>query len=375
MLEQLFISLSHQQIKFNLINKCDTFLNRKNFIKTVSLSSATILFSSGFSFAINNLESHKKNIIPAKLKSGDRIALVAPGSYLLESELQSAVKNISDLGFEVTFSEKLLLQNGYFSGTDQERADDLMNMFERNDVNGIFCVRGGYGCARILPLLDYKVIKNNPKVLIGYSDVTALLFGIYKKTGLVTFHGPVATSTFNDFSISNFNNVLMNNSFPKKFFNAVEDLDENPYGVTTLVKGKAKGQMIGGNLSIMVSLIGTEYDLSYDDKIIFIEEVGEEPYRIDRMLTQLIQAKKFEKAAGIMMGIFRKCEPKTEDPSFSKSFTLMEVLKDRLGNLKIPVIYGMSFGHIKNKFTIPFGTIATLDTEEQIFILEESPVI
>jgi muramoyltetrapeptide carboxypeptidase len=160
-----------------------------------------------------------------------------------------------------------------------------------------------------------------------------------------------------------------------KFSNATEDLDENPYGVVSIVKGKAKGKLIGGNLSIMVSLIGTDFDVSYDNSIVFIEEIGEEPYRIDRMLTQLIQAKKFDKATGIMMGIFRKCESKIDDPSFSKSFTLMEVLKDRLSDLNLPVVYGMSFGHIKNKFTIPFGAIATLDTEENTFSVEESPVI
>jgi muramoyltetrapeptide carboxypeptidase len=341
----------------------------------MSLSVASTFIYSSFLKSETKSENRLTRIFPRMLKEGDRIAIVSPGSYLLEDELQIAVRNISELGFEVTFSDKLLLQNGYFSGTDQQRAQDLIDMFEREDVKGIICARGGYGCSRILPLLDYNIIKQNPKVLIGYSDVTALLFGIYKNTGLITFHGPVAISTFNNFSVRNFNSVLMNKSFPLKMKNANEDIDENPYGVIALVEGKAKGELIGGNLSIMVSLIGTDYDLSYDNKIIFIEEVGEEPYRIDRMLTQLIQAKKFDKAAGIMMGVLRNCEPKTDNPSFVKSFTLMEVLKDRLGSLKIPVIYGMSFGHIKNKFTIPFGLQAELDTDEQTFSLEESPVI
>jgi muramoyltetrapeptide carboxypeptidase len=124
----------------------------------------------------------------------------------------------------------------------------------------------------------------------------------------------------------------------------------------------------------MVSLIGTEYDVDYSKKIIFIEEIGEEPYRVDRMLTQLIQAGKFENASCVMMGIFDKCEPKEKDPAYGKSFTLMEVLKDRLGNLKIPVVYGMSFGHIKNKFTIPFGALAELDADKQTFTLLEKAV-
>lgn len=353
-------------------------MNRKKFIKSISAVTAisALPVNHLLSFPSND-ENHAEKISiikPKHLKEGDRIALVAPGSYISESELQDSVKDLSDLGFQVTFSEKLTLQNGYFSGTDQQRAEDLMDMFEREDVDAIMCVRGGYGCARILPLLDYSVIKKHPKILIGYSDVTALLYGIFRKTGLITFHGPVATSTFNDFTVNNFKRVLMNLNPDRKYFNANPSSDENIYGVRTLVNGKAKGRLVGGNLSIMVSLIGTKYDVDYSNKIIFIEEVGEEPYRIDRMLTQLIQADKFKNAAGVMMGIFSKCEPREKDPSFSKSFSLMEVLTDRFFNMKIPVVYGMSFGHVKDKFTIPFGALAELDTNEQSFTLLEPAV-
>lgn len=353
-------------------------MDRKNFIHSITAITTLGILPSEKVFSISTedeIDSEKFSIIkPPRLKEGDRIALVAPGSYITEKELQDSVANLSDLGFQVTFSEKLTLQNGYFSGTDQQRADDLMDMFEREDVDAIMCVRGGYGCARILPLLDYSVIKKHPKILIGYSDVTALLYGIFKKTGLITFHGPVATSTFNEFSVSNFKRVLMTTEARKKFFNANPASDENVYGVKTIVEGKAKGRLVGGNLSIMVSLIGTKYDVDYSNKIIFIEEIGEEPYRIDRMLTQLIQSDKFKNASGVMMGIFSKCEPKVQDPSFSKSFSLMEVLMDRFSDMKIPVIYGMSFGHIKDKFTIPFGALAELDTTEQTFTLLESAV-
>lgn len=353
-------------------------MNRKNFFKSLAAITtlSSIPFQSSNSLSLDkDFSTEKLSIIkPKRLKEGDRIALVAPGSYISGNELQESVKNLSDLGFQVTFTERLTLQDGYFSGNDSQRAEDLMEMFERDDVDAIMCVRGGYGCARILPLLDYNVIKKNPKILIGYSDVTALLYGIFKKTGLITFHGPVATSTFNEFSVQNLKSVLMNPEKNKKFLNANPANDENIYGVQTLVKGKAKGRLIGGNLSIMVSLIGTKYDIDYAGKIIFIEEVGEEPYRIDRMLTQLIQSNKFKSAAGIMMGIFSKCEPREKDAAFSKSFSLMEVLKDRFSGFKIPVIYGMSFGHIKDKFTIPFGGLAELDTNEQNFSLLETVV-
>jgi muramoyltetrapeptide carboxypeptidase len=350
-------------------------MNRKNFLKTISTAAvgAGLLPSSAMTTASTKF---KKSVIkPPRLKAGDTIGLVAPGSYISESELQDSIKNLEALGFKVVYSDKILLQNGYFSGTDEQRAEDLTYMFKRNDVAGIVCTRGGYGCARILPLLDYDVIGENPKVLIGYSDVTALNYGIFRKTGLITFHGPVSISTFNEFSVNNFKKVLMNLSNEIVFENSNSGEDENPYGVVSIAEGKKKGKLIGGNLSIAVSLIGTEFDVDYDDAIIFLEEIGEEPYRIDRMLTQMIQAEKFEDANGVAMGIFRRCEPKIKDPSFSKSFSLMDVLMDRLGNLKIPVVYGMSFGHIKDKFTIPFGIEAELDSEKQTITLMESPVI
>lgn len=349
-------------------------MKRKNFIKTISTAAvgAGLLSSSAISSA--EAKSDKPVIKPRRLKTGDTIGLVSPGSYISESELQDSIKNLEALGFKVVYSDKILLQNGYFSGTDEQRAEDLTNMFKRNDVAGIVCTRGGYGCARILPLLDYDVIENNPKVLIGYSDVTALHYGIFKKTGLVTFHGPVSISTFNTFSVVNFRKVLMNPVSGIVLMNSNSGEDENIYGIVSLVNGKKQGKLLGGNLSIAVSLIGTEFDLDYKDAIIYLEEIGEEPYHIDRMLTQMIQTAKFRETNGIAMGIFRKCEPKQSDPSFSKSFSLMDVLKDRLGNLKIPVVYGMSFGHIKDKFTIPFGIKAELDAEKQTITLLESSV-
>lgn len=359
-------------------------MNRKKFITSLSVAS---IGAATFPYSIlakpskvqkQNLEDFFKDepavIKPPRLKVGDKLAIVAPGSYISEEELQDSIKNLNQLGFETTYSDKVLLQHGYFAGSDKDRAEDLMEKFKDKSVKGIVCARGGYGCARILPLLDYDVIRSNPKVLIGYSDITALLYGIYQKAGLITFHGPVGTSTFNDYSVDNFKRVLMYPERTELFTNSTSGEDPNIYGVTTIVKGKRKGRLVGGNLSIMVSLIGTEYDVDYSDKIIFIEEVGEEPYRIDRMLTQLIETGKIKYASGIMMGVFKNCEVKENDPSYGKSFSLMEVLQDRLGKLKIPVVYGMSFGHVTDKFTIPFGVLAELDSVNQTFTLLEKAV-
>jgi muramoyltetrapeptide carboxypeptidase len=359
-------------------------MNRKKFITSLSVASVgaavfpnSIIAQPSRSQG-RDLEGFFKDeptvIKPPRLKAGDKLAIVAPGSYISEEELQDSIKNLNQLGFETTYSEKILLQSGYFAGTDKDRAADLMEKFSDKSVKGIVCARGGYGCVRILPMLDYDVIRSNPKVLIGYSDITALLYGIYKKSGLISFHGPVGTSTFNDYSVNNFNKVLINPERTSLLQNSTSGDDENVYGVTSIVKVKGKGRLVGGNLSIMVSLIGTEFDVDYSNKIIFIEEIGEEPYRIDRMLTQMIQTGKFNNAAGVMMGIFRKCEVKKESDLTAKSFTLMEVLKDRLSSLKMPVVYGMSFGHVKDKFTIPFGALAELDADKQTFTLLEKAV-
>ncbi|MDT3694906.1 MAG: LD-carboxypeptidase [Ignavibacterium sp.] len=350
-------------------------MNRKKFITSVSAASIGAAVLPHLSFPKSILFDEPPVIKPPRLKPGDKLAIIAPGSYISEDDLQESVKNLTQLGFETTYSKKVLMQTGYFAGSDKDRTEDLIEKFEDKSVKGIVCARGGYGCARILPMLNNEIIRANPKVLIGYSDVTALLYGIYQKTGLITFHGPVGTSTFNDYSVNNFKRVLMEPKKNSLFKNSEDGTDENKYGVTTIVKGKGTGRLVGGNLSIMVSLIGTEFDVDYSGKIIFIEEIGEEPYRIDRMLTQLIQSGKFKNAAGVMMGIFSKCESKLKDPSFDKTFTLMEVLKERLGDLKIPVVYGMSFGHIVDKFTIPFGALAQLDTNNQTLSLLEKAVI
>jgi len=346
-------------------------MKRGNFIKSISLASAFPFLPSEEILSFTQSDSADK-IKPKRLKQGDTIALITPGSYISEVELQDSIKNLQSLGFKAVYNKSILNKTGYFSGNDKERAEELMEMFSRKDVNGIICARGGYGCARILPLLDYDVIINNPKVLIGYSDITALLYGIYSKTGLVCFHGPVGISTFNEFSTNYLKDVLI---FPQDNLELISIPEEDNPEPITITNGKAAGELVGGNLSVAVSLIGTGYDINTENKIIFLEETSEEPYRIDRMLTQMIMSGKFEKAAGIALGVFDNCEPKKDKPSFDSSFSLKEVLFDRLYGLGIPVVYGLSFGHIKNKFTLPFGIKAELNSDEKEITLLEKAVV
>ncbi len=346
-------------------------MKRKNFLKAAGLAAAAS------AFPVKNIYpdlSPVERIKPPRLKPGDTLGLVAPGSYIDGQQLNDSIKNLNGLGFNVVYNNSILSRNGYFSGSDKQRASDLNQMFYRDDVKGIVCARGGYGCTRILPLLNYNVIRTHPKVIIGYSDVTSLLYGIYKETGLICFHGAVGTSTYNDFTIDYFRKTLIDPEDKLVLRNPSPESNDEEFRPFTIRDGIAKGELIGGNLSVVVSLIGTPYDVDSNNKIIFLEEMSEDPYRIDRMLTQMRMAGKFEGAAGIVLGVFKDCRP-SEKSSFDTSFTLQEVLKNRLADLNIPVVYGMSFGHVKNKFVLPAGLQAELDSSKQTIAFLENAVV
>lgn len=345
-------------------------MKRKNFVKTVGLASLGTMIP--FRKSLPLYEPVEK-LKPPRLKSGDTIGLVVPGSYITGKELNDSIKNLNEIGFNVVYTNNILSRNGYFSGTDYQRSRDLMQMFQRADVNGIISARGGYGCTRILPLLDYNIIKANPKIFMGFSDATSLLYGIYKETGMICFHGPVGISTYTDYTKDYFRKLLIDGEESVKLVNAPSESDDEEFKPLTIKDGIGRGELIGGNLSVVVSLIGTPYDINTRGKIIFLEEMEEDPYRIDRMLTQMRMAGKFDGASGIALGIFRDCKP-SENTSFDTSFSLIQVLKDRLGDLNIPVVYGMSFGHIKDKFILPVGVTAELDATNQTITLLESAV-
>lgn len=317
----------------------------------------------------------QKTIKPQRLKKGDTIGLITPGSYIDDQGLQKAVTNIESLGFQVKLAENIRAERGFTAGTDAQRLSDLHDMFQDNQVAGIWCARGGYGCGRLLPNIDYKRIKKNPKVLIGFSDITALLQGIYKATGLVGFHGPVGSSDFTDYTKNYLTKVLMQPQ-DRLSINLSEDnkiLSETNkvYQTKTIRGGVATGQLVGGNLSLLAPLAGTKYQPNIKGKLLFIEEIGEAPYRIDRMLTQLRQSYSLKTAAGIILGVFRGCEKK----GGSRSLSIMETLEDRLGDLGIPVFYGAAIGHIADNLTLPIGIKAQLDANNGIITLLEKGVI
>ena len=352
-------------------------MNRRKFIKNSTLltGSISLVGINQISAKESKVETQIAKIKPNRLKIGDTIGLIAPAGYVSEKALQESIENIEKLGFKTYYTENVKSKYGYLAGEDEVRAKDLNHMFENDKVDGIFCIRGGYGVARILRQINYDAIKANPKVLVGYSDITALHYAIYSQTGLVTFHGPVATSTFNEFSINNFVKTVMNPEAKTVFTPADDSEKGSEYKTYVSREGKAKGELVGGNLSIAVTFLGTKYDVDYKNKILYLEEVDEKPYRVDRMLTHLYQAGKLEEVSGIALGVFSDCDSKVGSAQGERSLSLQEVLYDKLYDLGIPVIYGLSFGHVENKYTIPFGINAELDVQNQTLILTEPAVL
>jgi muramoyltetrapeptide carboxypeptidase len=311
-------------------------------------------------------------IKPKRLKKGDTVAIIAPSSGADEKQFEKAVQNMTDLGFTPRLGKYAREINGFLAGTDTQRIEDIHWAFRDKEIDAVWCVRGGYGLSRILPKIDYALIRKNPKIFIGYSDITALHLAIHQNTGMITFHGPVASSTYADYPKKHVINALMEPTVPERIDLSPDNAAKGTllYKTQTITKGTASGRLIGGNLSLLTALAGTPYALrNTKGKILFIEDVGEKPYRIDRMFTQLKQSVNLRELAGIALGIFEGC-----DAPDAKSQTVIDVVKDQLGDLGIPVIYGLSFGHIRDQFTLPVGIRAELNADAATVTLLESGV-
>lgn len=313
---------------------------------------------------------------PAMLKTGDTIALVAPASGVSRGEILEATETLKRLGFMVKAGDYLTKEFGYLAGSDQQRADEFMRFITDPEVKCIMAVRGGYGVMRILPLLDFEAIRTNPKIVIGYSDITALVNPIFQKSGVIAFHGPVATSTFDSYTLNSFKRTLMATQAAGTFDESEEfqGMIFSEARAATIVPGKAQGRLVGGNLSLVTALMGTPYEIDLRGNILFLEEIEEEPYRIDRMLMQLALSGKLGGCAGVALGRFTKCEARTRGGEFKVSLSLEQVLRGILEPLKIPTVYGLPIGHIKSKLTVPVGGLATLDADTRTITLDEAAV-
>ena len=311
---------------------------------------------------------------PKRLRPGMTVGLVTPASNVPEDQdLHAAMDLVRSLGFLVKPSLNLFSRTQYLAGTDKERADDLNAMFADPDIDAIFCVRGGYGSGRLLRYLDYDMIAANPKVIMGYSDITALLNAIYLRTGLVTFHGPIAGGNFSDYTYSQYKKVLIEPASSTRIgeppeFETSPGVVERDNRLTSIVSGVAEGHLIGGNLSLMVTLLGTPFEPNFAGAILFLEDVSEPPYSVDRMLTHLWMAGKLEQVAGIVLGKF------SDDGYDSNTFSMEEVLRSRLEPLGIPALRGAMIGHIEDKTVVPLGIRARLDVDAGSLTLLEAAV-
>jgi muramoyltetrapeptide carboxypeptidase len=304
-----------------------------------------------------------KIIEPKLLKKGDKIALISPAGFVNEEKLHKAVKTIELLGFEPFYENSILDKNGYLAGKDFDRAFELNRMFSNKSVKAIMCIRGGYGSTRILNLIDYRNIRNNPKIFVGYSDITALNFAIYKHSNLITYHGVAGVSDFGEYTSLIFNNLFVEEDKNKKIKSLKYISENEEFLQYTLRKFEKSGKLIGGNLSLIVSLIGTNYFIDFKDKLLFIEEINEAPYKVDRMLNQLLLSTNISNSAGIIFGVFNKCNFDSFNMNKENSLSISKVINDFSDKINVPVSYGFSFGHIDNQAIIPFGKNAFFDSD------------
>ena len=336
-------------------------ISRKQFLKASALSP---LAFTGLAKNISTRESVSIHQLlkPKALTWNSTLGLIAPASPVYDpADFDEMLITLQKLGFNLVLGVHVRDRNGYLAGTDQNRANDLMAMFENDSIDAILCVRGGWGCNRILDLLDYDLIKKNPKPLIGFSDITSLHNALLSKSGLVSFHGPVGTSDWNDFTKESFQSILIDK---KK---GVYDLPDTEDDAFVINSGTAEGQIVGGNLSVLVAMIGSDYLPTFNDSILFLEDVGESVYRIDRMITQLKLSGILDKVSGIIFGKCTKCD------AGSNSLSLQQVFIDHIKPLNIPAFYGGMISHEKLNVTIPVGLRARMNADDCSFrILEEA---
>jgi muramoyltetrapeptide carboxypeptidase len=339
-------------------------IHRRDFARlALAASAAPSLFGS-------EAPKQRALIKPKKLSAGDTVGMVVPASMVFELDsIDRGREQLEALGFRVKVGAHVKARHGNLAGTDRERAADINRFFADEDVKAVVAFSGGWGTPRLLPYLDYDVIRRNPKILIGFSDITGLLNAVHKKTGLVTFHGPNADSRYEPFTLANFRKVLMSadpiGTLPNPPKRDDELLDRENR-IIVLREGTATGRLVGGNLTLIAATMGTPYEIETDGAILFLEDTHEELYRIDRMLTQLWLGGKLDRLAGFVFG---RC---TDCPIEGPALSMGELLRERFGH--IPSIWGLSFGHIEKKLTLPIGIPATLDATAKTLTITEGAV-
>lgn len=302
-------------------------------------------------------------MIGKRIEKGDTIGIVAPASIESDINIEKGIAKLTSLGYKIKKGKHIYDKWGYLAGKDNDRAEDIMNMFSDKDVKMILCIRGGYGAMRILPYLDFSKIRKNPKLFMGYSDITILLNTLYEREGLITFHGPMLNSDFNMKETEEcFLNTVMKGN--KKY--SVKNPNNMP--MTSNMDKSVEGIIVGGNLSLICSTLGTPFEINTKNKLLFLEDVDESPYKIDRMLTQLLLAKKLQQCKGFILGQFTNCHGEQKE----NHFTLKEVIENRLLSLNKPTLMNLMCGHDNPKLTIPIGAKAKLNCKNTCIDIYEA---
>lgn len=342
-------------------------MQKREFLKSLGLIAGATPF-----MAFSSSVSSPKNstLLPKALQKGDTVGLISPSAATADRmQFTFAKEALEALGFQVKLGENLKNRRGHLAGTDEERAGDLNAMFSDKDVKGIVCIRGGSGAARILPLIDYNLIKKNPKPLMGYSDITALHCAIYSQTGLITFHGPNGSGSWNSFNVKRFEDLYFTQEMVT-FENEIvegDDLVIKANRIQTLLPGVVEGKLLGGNLTVLTALSGSPYYPDFKDSILYIEDVGEDPYRIDRMMSTLKLNGTLDAIKGFIFGQCTECDP----GGGYGSLTVDQVLDDYILPLKIPAYSGAMIGHVSKQFIIPNGAKVRMNSGTGSFQLIE----
>ncbi|QFT89806.1 putative murein peptide carboxypeptidase [Bacillus sp. THAF10] len=300
---------------------------------------------------------------PLRINRGDTVGIIAPASPPKQDKLKAAIQFLeNELGLKTKLGNYVDTPYGYLASKDEEKLEDLHAMFLDQEVKAIICACGGFGTARIASGIDYEIIKNNPKIFWGYSDITFLHQTFYQKAGLVTFHGPMLSS---DMGLDNLH-PQSKEGFQQLFEPKEIVYSEGISSLDVLKEGKVSGELVGGNLTLLVSSLGTKFELDTKGKLLFFEDIDEQPYKVDRMLNQLKMAGKFDDAAGIVIGDFHNCVPDEGKPSL----TLDEVISQHVLEAGKPTMKGFKFGHCFPNIAIPHGAMAKLDTYTKTLTIE-----
>ena len=345
-------------------------MQRRDILKGFSISVIAMMFNKPHIFAQNKqttttqFQQNKKILKPRALKDNDTVGIISAATpAFTPEEIQKVEEALAYFNLKPYYPKYFFSKNDKFIERIEEKASDFNELFAKDEVKAIISIRGGYGSMHILDKIDYNKIASNPKIIIGYSDITALLNTIYQKTGLITFHGPMLLSSFTNYTVKAFRDVLFGNSEGLTFANPQAQYGiRNSYPIRTIKNGIAQGRLMGGNLSLIAAMNGTDYDLQTDGHILFLEDTGEEPYRIDRMLSTLALSHKFDKLEGFIWGKCNSCDPVSAPPVWD--FSIEQSLDYYFAKREYPAFSGLMIGHTDNQLTLPIGINVEIDASK-----------